>query len=93
MSREGCRLSIGNWLGLAVLIMIELTTSHCAIKSGLLIATCQMREGMTESSGNCSVTVLVCLVVRNQPNTKILLILWNFSVDSGRIVYFCLFVF
>lgn len=37
--------------------------------------------------------MLVPLVVKNQPNTKILLILWNFSVDSGRVVYVCLFVF
>lgn len=37
--------------------------------------------------------MLLPLVVKNQPNTKILLILWNFSINSGRVVYFCLLVF
>lgn len=65
MSSERCGLNIGRWLSLAVLIMTGLMISHCAMKSRLLtIATCQIRKGITESSENCEVTVVMTSIVK-----------------------------
>lgn len=72
---ESCRLNTGSWLRLAFLIVIWLTTSHCAMKSGrLTIATCQVREGRTvfwELLSNCGSASVVKTCQTNSKKKKI----------------------